>query len=1328
MLNTYSIRNTKSSVIIHEFMHSLGYPDLYNSNNDYPVFTWDIMGNVISPPPYSLAYLRSYFTNWLSIDEITKSGTITLNTQDNKDGNQAYIIKSPLNDYEFFVVEYRKKPTLFDKIDRSISNSGVIVYRINTTITGLSNKFGSYGVYVYRDNSFALNSTPSSAVYNTVFSKELGRTTVGNSDLNSKDKALLYSDGTNSGIVLSEIGSSSSNSITLNVSIPNKGDLDVWNELKYDDINKNSGYKVQTSIEMNNKIYVGSITNNKLYTTVYYNGNWSTISNGTNIVIGDVSPSTMEFKIINNKLYLIYGCWNKIGVYSLENNIWKKRAEYNYSTGYMSTEVINNELYIANMYDNNNAELLKYKDDNIIKVTNYYSGSFVGDPKVLSINNKIYLMVRESSTKKIKIYEYSNNILKEINNDILVNSYDAKDLNNKIIIASKNTGDIELYEFDGTNFKKKTETIPYNLPQLFKSQGNLYLRTIKDPTDIYSNDNVLMVYSLSDKVTMEGNNIASGVNADYSGVFSIGNRLYISYIKDDITHIKYKESNNSLLSLSITSPNKTTYTVGDNVDLTGLKVIANYTKNRKELSNNEYTITNFNTNKVGSYSATITYEGISNTFNYEVIEKVILNPLKSINLNKTSGTKYIGETENLTVIYNPSNTTDNKNVTWTSSNNNVASINNGVVTAKGIGNAVITAKVGSLTASYKIIVIKHDNPVIVKANTLTYNGKEQELITVSNIKGNICYSYNPISSCSSNKSIPKKINAGEYTVYYYVSGDNNYNSKSGSIKVNINKKVITKPVSSSDKTYNGTIQNSNIVKPDGVSIKNGSIESATNVGKYNITYILDQNHIWNDGSNNVVTVIWKINPYNISNALVNGVSDKVYNGNNIVQDNINVTVPIPSGKTSNPTYNVTYKDNLNSGVATMIITGTGNYTGTKNVTFKINKANNPVIVKANTLTYNGKEQELITVSNIKGNICYSYNPISSCSSNKSIPKKINAGEYTVYYYVSGDNNYNSKSGSIKVNINKKSGSISYLNKNITKTQGDQAFTNVLTKTGDGIINYSSSNNKVSTIDKNGKVTILSSGNTVIKAIVIDGENYFYNIKEASYTLTVNKKIINIPITSISLNKTSGTKYIGETENLVVSYNPSNTTDNKSITWTTSNKKVATINNGVVKAVGVGNAVITAKVMNKTATYNITVKKKENRPITYKYTYDSSKKIIFKLNNNININTFKNNLNYSSIIKSNNNILKDNDLIRTNMTITYTDDEGNVQIYNTSVLGDVNGDGNINALDYVKIKNHIMNTKKILKDVFILSADYNNDGKISALDYVRIKNYIMNGGK
>lgn len=67
------------------------------------------MGAASRYMPYPLAYLRMYFTNWLDIDTITKSQTVTLDRQDNKDGNQAYIIKSPLNDDEVFVIEFRKK-------------------------------------------------------------------------------------------------------------------------------------------------------------------------------------------------------------------------------------------------------------------------------------------------------------------------------------------------------------------------------------------------------------------------------------------------------------------------------------------------------------------------------------------------------------------------------------------------------------------------------------------------------------------------------------------------------------------------------------------------------------------------------------------------------------------------------------------------------------------------------------------------------------------------------------------------------------------------------------------------------------------------------------------------------------------------------------------------------------------------------------------------------------------------------------------------------------------------------------------------------------------
>ncbi|MDD6881261.1 MAG: leucine-rich repeat protein [Firmicutes bacterium] len=59
-----------------------------------------------------------------------------------------------------------------------------------------------------------------------------------------------------------------------------------------------------------------------------------------------------------------------------------------------------------------------------------------------------------------------------------------------------------------------------------------------------------------------------------------------------------------------------------------------------------------------------------------------------------------------------------------------------------------------------------------------------------------------------------------------------------------------------------------------------------------------------------------------------------------------------------------------------------------------------------------------------------------------------------------------------------------------------------------------------------------------------------------------------------------------------------------------------------------------------------------------------------------------------------------------------------------VMGDVNGDGNIKATDYMKIKNHIMNPSAKLQDEYYLAADVNGDGNIKATDYMKIKNHIM----
>ena len=62
-----------------------------------------------------------------------------------------------------------------------------------------------------------------------------------------------------------------------------------------------------------------------------------------------------------------------------------------------------------------------------------------------------------------------------------------------------------------------------------------------------------------------------------------------------------------------------------------------------------------------------------------------------------------------------------------------------------------------------------------------------------------------------------------------------------------------------------------------------------------------------------------------------------------------------------------------------------------------------------------------------------------------------------------------------------------------------------------------------------------------------------------------------------------------------------------------------------------------------------------------------------------------------------------------------------------MLGDASGDGKISAVDYMKIKNHIMNNSKLSSN-YKTASDVNGDGKISAVDYMKIKNHIMGTSK
>ena len=134
---------------------------------------------------------------------------------------------------------------------------------------------------------------------------------------------------------------------------------------------------------------------------------------------------------------------------------------------------------------------------------------------------------------------------------------------------------------------------------------------------------------------------------------------------------------------------------------------------------------------------------------------------------------------------------------------------------------------------------------------------------------------------------------------------------------------------------------------------------------------------------------------------------------------------------------------------------------------------------------------------------------------------------------------------------------------------------------DKSVTWTSSAQTVVTVE-DGKVTTIESGTATITATTSNG-------KTASCMITVIEPAPEvIEVTSVSLNKTSLTLEIGESEILTATVLPNNATD-KSVTWTSSDQAVAMVANGEVTAVGSGIATITATVSNgKTATCRITV--------------------------------------------------------------------------------------------------------------------------------------------
>lgn len=149
----------------------------------------------------------------------------------------------------------------------------------------------------------------------------------------------------------------------------------------------------------------------------------------------------------------------------------------------------------------------------------------------------------------------------------------------------------------------------------------------------------------------------------------------------------------------------------------------------------------------------------------------------------------------------------------------------------------------------------------------------------------------------------------------------------------------------------------------------------------------------------------------------------------------------------------------------------------------------------------------------------------------------------------------------------------------TMTVGEKAKLTATVKPDDSTdkVTWKSKNDKIVSVDENGNITALAVGETEVIATA------------GSVSAVCNVTVEGVKVSEVKLNKTSVSLKAGETEQLTATVTPDNATD-KTVTWTSSNEKIATVADGKITAVAPGTATITATAGDKSATCTVTVAK------------------------------------------------------------------------------------------------------------------------------------------
>lgn len=486
---------------------------------------------------------------------------------------------------------------------------------------------------------------------------------------------------------------------------------------------------------------------------------------------------------------------------------------------------------------------------------------------------------------------------------------------------------------------------------------------------------------------------------------------------------------------------------------------------------------------------------------------------------KVDGSAEITEGETVTIIATvlPENAT-NKNVSWTSSNSDVASVTDGVVTGLKPGNTRITVKTedGGLTSSCQITV----QSSTVRVQSVSLNSTSATM----DVGGTMTLTAKVLPEDATNKRVSWETgNSSVATV-----GNNGLVTAVGAGSTNIT-------VTTDDGGYTATCAIT--VNEPIIHVQSVSLRSETTTLLVGETMGIDAIVLPENASNKKLS--WSSDNKSVAQVNDKGVVSGIEAGSAMItattedgglSASISVTVENPVVPVSGIYLNTPQENIVVDGTLSLIATVVPENATNKSVKWKsdnssVAKVDNGVVsaMAVGTANISAETEDGGYIASCQVTVTQKEIPVESISIDYDGPTNIYVGQ----------------SVTLSVRILPENAT----NKNIT---------------------WESSNDSVATV-QDGTVTGFGAGTVTITVTAVDGGS------TDSCQISVEEAPVDVQ--GVSLEYETNSMFIGETLTMRAVIFPENATD-KNVTWYSDNESVATVDNGYIAGISEGSAVIT----------------------------------------------------------------------------------------------------------------------------------------------------------